>query len=68
MLSHLAKKYGEAPVAVGLTNKGALVEVLTSSDGKTWTIIVSSPGGMSCLGEAGENWRALERAVEEPEA
>jgi len=57
VLGHLAKKYGEAPVAIGVTNKGGLVEVLTTGDGNTWTIIVSMPNGTSCMVAAGEAWR-----------
>lgn len=59
VLGHLAKKYREVPVAVGVTNRGGLVEVLSTSDGKTWTIIVSSPSGQACMVAAGEGWRAL---------
>ena len=57
VLGHLAKKYGETPVAIGVTNKGGLVEVLTTGDGNTWTIIVSQPNGTSCMVAAGEGWR-----------
>ncbi len=57
VLGHLAKKYGEAPVAIGVTNKGGLVEVLTTGDGNTWTIIVSMPNGTACMVAAGEGWR-----------
>ncbi len=60
VLGHLAQKYREAPVAVGVTNSGGLVEVLTTGDGNTWTIIVSNPDGMSCLVAAGEGWRKIE--------
>ena len=60
-LAHLAKKYGEASVAAGITLNGALVEVFTTGDGNTWTIIVSTPNGMSCLVAAGEGWRTFER-------
>ena len=60
VVGHLAKKYGEVPVAIGVTNKGGLVEVLTTSDGDTWTIIVSMPNGTSCLVAAGEGWRTRE--------
>ncbi len=62
VLGRLAQKYKEAPVAIGVTNKGALVEVLTTGDGDTWTIILSTPQGMSCLVAAGEGWRTLKRA------
>ncbi len=60
VLGHLAKKYGEAPVAIGVTNKGGLVEVLTTGDGNTWTIIVSTPNGTSCMVAAGEGWRTMD--------
>ena len=56
----LAEEYQEAPVAVGVTSGGGLVEVLSSSDGETWTILVSTPGGLSCLIVAGEGWRPIE--------
>ena len=59
VVGHLAKKYGEAPVAIGVTNKGGLVEVLTTSDGNTWTIIVSMPNGTACMVAAGEGWRTM---------
>ena len=60
VLGHLAQKYQEMPVAVGVTSSGGLVEVLSTGDGDTWTIIVSQPNGMSCLVAAGEGWRTLE--------
>ena len=56
-LGHLAKKYGEAPIAIGVTNKGGLVEVLSTGNGNTWTIIITTPKGISCIVAAGEGWR-----------
>ena len=63
LLDQLAKQYKEAPAAVGLANSGALVEVLTSEDGTTWTIVVSRPDGTTCLVAAGQEWQALNRAA-----
>lgn len=60
VVEDLAEKYQEAPVAIGVTSGGGLVEVLSSSDGETWTIIVSTPEGVSCLIAAGEGWRPIE--------
>ena len=57
VLEFLSKKYNEAPVAAGVTNTGGLVEVLTDSRSGTWTIIVTSPQGISCFVAAGEGWR-----------
>ncbi|HEY7690440.1 MAG TPA: hypothetical protein VH835_17195 [Dongiaceae bacterium] len=68
VLSQLGTKYKEAPAAVGVANNGGLIEVLTSTDGSTWTIILSMPNGKSCLLAAGEEWHAVEKvALDEPQ-
>ncbi len=59
VLGHLAQNYQELPVAVGVTNRGGRVEVLSTGDGKTWTIIISSPDSRACMVAACEGWRAL---------
>ena len=60
VLRQLEEKYGETPVAVGVTHNGGLLEVI-AGDKATWSIIITSPQGMSCLVEAGEGWRMLEQ-------
>ena len=68
VLSLLANKYKESPVAAGVTNSGGLVEVLSTGKGDTWTIIITTPKGMSCLVAAGEAWRDFENAkLDEPQ-
>ncbi len=59
VLGQLAQKYKETPIAVGVTSSGGIVEVLTTDDGQTWTIILSTPNGISCLVAAGEDWRTI---------
>ncbi len=68
VLELLAKKYKETPIAAGVTNTGGLVEVLTDHKSGTWTIIVTTPQGMSCLVAAGEGWRNMVQVSLEPEA
>jgi len=68
VLELLAKKYKEAPVAVGITNTGGLIEVLAEPNGNTWTIIVTTPKGISCLVAAGEGWREMKQVATGPEA
>ena len=70
VLKLLAQKYKEAPIAGGVTSTGGLVEVLTNGKGETWTIIVTSPEGTSCLVAAGEGWQAREQTaiILDPEA
>ncbi|MFM9845237.1 MAG: hypothetical protein ACKVOI_19915 [Dongiaceae bacterium] len=68
VLSQLGNKYKESPSAVGVANNGGLIEVLTSTDGSTWTIILSMPNGKSCLLAAGEEWHDVEHvAADEPQ-
>jgi len=55
VLDRLSEKYGEHPVSIGVTATGSLLEVLASAEG-TWTIIVTVPGGPTCLVSSGEGW------------
>ena len=66
VLGHLANKYSEAPVALGLASNGGVIEVLTSNSGNTWTIIITMPSGISCMLAAGKNWERLPLAVAGP--
>ena len=68
VLKLLKSQYSEAPVAIGVANNGGLVEVLTTGDGDTWSIIITTPKGMSCLVAAGEGWRVVKQLAMEPEA
>jgi hypothetical protein len=65
LLTQLEQKYGEVPVAIGVAD-GALVELLTAKDGMTWTIILTSPKGMSCLIASGEGWQTLAPVPTDP--
>ena len=59
ILSHLANRYAEAPIALGRASNGGLIEVLTSTTGSTFTIIITMPNGRSCMMAAGEFWEAM---------
>ena len=64
VLAQLSTGYKEAPTAMGLASNGALIEVLTSSeDGRTWTIIITQPNGVSCVMATGESWQILEQVA-----
>ena len=58
-IRHLEGKFSEAPVAMGLTNTGAVLEGLTSDAGRSWTMLVSMPDGSTCFIAAGEAWRTI---------
>lgn len=58
-IEHLGRNYQETPVALGLTNTGAVLEVLSSKSGENWTIIVTLPNGKACMIAAGKNWELM---------
>lgn len=55
----LLKQYKESPRGLGITNSGAVLELLRTPSGSTFTIIVTTPNGLTCLVAAGEGWEAL---------
>lgn len=61
VLAFLSRQYAESPVAKGLAADGGLIEVLASHDGHTFTIIVTSPEGRTCMVAAGEDWQGVAR-------
>lgn len=64
ILKHLTGQYQEQPVAIGLADNGSLVEILTTTDGATWTLIFSLPNGVSCLVATGKDWQTVPRVAE----
>jgi hypothetical protein len=62
LIKELSQRYHEVQVAIGVSNNGSLVEVLTSKDGLTWSIMISKPNGASCLVSVGEGWETLRHA------
>ena len=56
-----ARRFQETVVALGLTSTGRLLEVYASTNGETWTLVITTPEGMSCLAISGEAWRSATR-------
>jgi len=48
IVGKLSKDFREAPMAVGLVDQSAVVEIFVSDVG-TWTILATRPDGTSCL-------------------
>lgn len=62
--AHLAERYGERPVGIGVT-AGQLVELLVRPDGTSWTILVIRTDGLACPVAAGEDWTDVKGAARE---
>ena len=63
VVNHLANKYSEKPVALGLADNGGVIEVLSSVTGGNWTIIITMPNGTTCMIAAGEHWEKVPQKV-----
>ena len=60
MIDHLANRYNERPVSMGLEGSGKLIELFTTADGSTWTLVMSAPNGPACVVAAGVEWMSGE--------
>ncbi len=56
LVKFLGERYAEAPVAIGLSESGGVIEVFAAADGSTWTMILTMPDGLSRVIQAGEAW------------
>lgn len=56
IVKQLGNAYAEAPVAIGLTQNGNVIELFTTGDGSTWTMVVTSPDGLSRVVASGASW------------
>ena len=67
IVQHLERDYREAPVALGMSNVGGVVEVLSSDSTGSWTIIITMPNGVACIVAAGDSWESVKtKKVEFP--
>ena len=63
----LSGKYEEAPVAFGMQTNGNLLQVYASDAKDTWTVVSTTPGGMSCIVAAGKRCLKAGTASSRPE-
>ena len=63
LIKHLKGKFNEDPVAAGLAANGSVLEVFTSPEGITWTIVLTQPNGTTCVMASGESWMGLPAPV-----
>ncbi len=63
VLERLTQSYGETRQSVGLGANNAVVEVFASDDSGTWTIIVTTAAGLTCLVASGQAFETLAEAL-----
>lgn len=55
---NLKNAYAEAPISMGVTTSGGIIEVFASEEG-SWTLVITQPNGVSCLIAVGQDWENL---------
>ena len=61
--AQLSDKFSEHQAAAGLDRNGHLIEVYSTNDGATWTIVMTKPSGLSCIVASGEAWHELDKGT-----
>jgi hypothetical protein len=64
----LGEEYREVPVSAGLQTDGRVLQVFSSPQGDTWTILSTSPDGISCVIAAGKRWESGRPPLTDPGA
>lgn len=63
VVERLASKYGESRQSIGLAKNNSVMEVFASPESGTWTIVITLPGGMTCLVAAGEAFETVSEDI-----
>lgn len=56
-VEYLSEQWGEAIVGAGLESPTSILEVWVAEETGTWTIVRTTPDGMSCIVASGTDWR-----------
>ena len=59
MLAWVETAYRERPMVRALTSRGYMIEVTVSADGATWSVLLTGPGGPTCMVSHGTDWQPL---------
>ena len=59
MLRLLEQRHNERVVEIGVVHGGSLLELLTSENGDTWTLLTVRPSGISCVVATGVHWEPV---------
>jgi len=67
LVEWLEKQFDEKRAGVGISLEGRLIEFFASGSG-SWTVLITFPGGPTCLILSGENWRPIKAPPDGPAA
>lgn len=59
MIDRLKRTFGEAQTGMGLISEARILEVWSSEETGTWTILMTDADGQTCMVAAGEAWKTV---------
>ena len=62
----LDERFGETLRSIGLHQSDGVVEVYSSEETGTWTILMTRPDGISCLMSSGQMWEQDAAPLQKP--
>ena len=62
----LEEKFGETLRSIGLHQSDGVVEIYSSEETGTWTILMTRPDGMTCLLASGQLWEQDAGPLQKP--
>ncbi|ATF19603.1 MULTISPECIES: hypothetical protein [Phaeobacter] len=63
VVKRLAERYGESRQSIGIGQRGVVMETFASADTGSWTITITTPGGVTCLVASGQSYEFLAEAL-----
>jgi len=60
IVAHLGSDYQESRVGIGLAASGTVIELFTAETG-TWTMLMTTPDGRTCVMGTGEGWEQTQK-------
>lgn len=64
LIEKLETRYNETTQGMGLASNGLVFELTASEDMRTWTLLYTTPDGVSCVVATGELWSREEKKPE----
>lgn len=64
LIAHLEKEWGERPSIIALDAAGRMVRILVNPETGTWSMLITGPGGPTCMISHGSDWESVDAPVE----
>lgn len=63
VVERLNERYSETRQSIGLAANNSVVETWASLESRTWTVTVTTPGGLTCLVASGQAFELIDEEL-----